>query len=114
LDEGTRQERSQTIGRAISHLLWVPLAIGGLVWLVAVFYLPYQRPFDQQVSARSEALASVRADLATELGYKEIRSEPRGGNNLEIYLQEHDFQNENREPGMETACATLRNLRLRL
>ncbi len=98
----------KTASEIVGGILTFSLSAAALCWLAYVFYAPY-RPleFQELLAAKKPQSAAGRALLKElpDLGewptpadpdpdpiWKNVRLEPRGGSNLEIYLPTDEFE----------------------
>ena len=86
----SKKEESSLADTVLLWIFWIAV----LTWLAYVFYSPYKKLDDQEVTALDKPRTAVLLALAVRLpDATEVRVEPRGGNNLEIYMNpDSDFE----------------------
>lgn len=83
----------ERIGAAVSSLLAVAFWLAVAGWVGYVFYSPHQRSGTTDLAAFQKPRNAVDIALYSWLDlYAEIRVEPRGANNVEVFLAKTEFE----------------------
>jgi hypothetical protein len=78
---------------AISKALLAIAAICGVVWLICVFCARYMDLDKQELATLDKPTEAVTLAIARKLGDESaVRIDPRGGNNVDVYLKMKDFE----------------------
>ena len=79
--------------QATKPYLWTATGIFVLLWLIGVLWAPYRELTKQQLSKLDKGTNALRLVILERLpNAPGVRIEPRGGNNVDVYLSEFTFE----------------------